>query len=114
MGFTSLLSKIGHVFGVVLGYAKPILKQVGEAIPGDDPAELLFNAISAAEAVGNIVLQQGGTKLDKLQLVLPYAKEVFRNSELLAGKEIADQALFAEGVQDVINGEVKILKAIKG
>jgi len=39
---------------------------------------------------------------------------VFRNSELLAGKEIADQALFAEGVQDVINGEVKILKAIKG
>ena len=114
MGFVSLLSKIGHVMAVVLGYAKPILQEVGRVIPGNDPAEQVFNAISAAEAVGVIVQQQGGTKLDKLQLVLPYAADVFKNSELLAGKEIADEALFTEGVQDVINGEVKILKAIKG
>lgn len=114
MKFRSLLDKIGRVVGVVLGYAKPILKGIGDILPGKDPAELVFNAISAAEAVGVIVLQQKGTKLDKLQLVLPYAAEIFKNSELLIGKEIVDEQLFLEGVRDVINGEVKILKAIKG
>jgi len=96
-----------------LKYAKPVVQAVGAAIPGRDPFEQVGELIGAAEGVGEIVKAQEGNKLDKLLLILPLAKAAIKSSELLSGHELIDEALFTEGVTEVINGEVKILKAFK-
>jgi hypothetical protein len=64
-----------------------------------------------AETVGEIVKQQGGTKLDKLALILPQVKEVLRNSEFFAGRELVDEGLFEQGAAELIDAEVKLYKA---
>ena len=113
MSLLSCLGKIGKGIWKGITYARPLAVAIGVAIPGPDPFENVANLIGTAEAVGEIVLAQGGTKLDKLTLILPKAKEAIRNSELLLHQELVDEALFTEGVSEVINGEVKILKAFK-
>jgi len=113
MSLLSFLGKVGKGLWTGLRYAKPVVQAVGAAIPGRDPFEEVGELLGTAEAVGEIVKAQGGTKLNKLLLILPQAKKIILNSELLSGHELVDEVLFTEGVTEVINGEVKILKAFK-
>ena len=113
MSLLSFLGKVGKGIWKGVTYARPVAAAVGVAIPGPDPFESVANLIGTAETVGEIVRAQGGTRLDKFALILPVAEEAIRNSELLMHRELVDEALFTEGVTDVVNGEVKILKAFK-
>ena len=113
MSLLSFLGKVGKGIWRGITYARPLAAAIGTVVPGQDPFESVANLIGTAEAVGEVVLAQGGTKLDKFKLTLPLAKEAIRNSELLLHRELVDEALFTEGVTDVINGEVKIFKSFK-
>lgn len=113
MSLLSFLGKVGKGLWMGLRYAKPVLQSVGAVIPGPDLFEEVAELLSTAEAVGEIVKAQGGTKLDKLLLILPQAKKAILSSELLSGHELLDEGLFTEGVAELISAEVKILKAFK-
>lgn len=72
----------------------------------------ITSIIGNAEAVGEIVKQQGGTKLDKLQLVLPQVEAIIKDSEVVAGRQIIDEALFAKAVQEYAQATVDLTKSL--
>lgn len=112
----SFLGKVGNVFKIALTglrQANPVLEMVGKAIPGPDPLEQVSAAITAAEAIGEIVKQQGGTKLDKFPLVLEQATAIFKQTELVAHREIADEDKFGLGVRQVVQGIYNIKDSLK-
>ena len=113
MSLLSFLGKVGKGIWKGIAYARPVAAAVGAVIPGPDPFEAVGNLLATAEGVGEIVKQQGGSKLDKLVLILPQVKEVIRNSEFFAKQELADEALFEQGAIELIGAEVKIYKAFK-
>jgi len=113
MSLLSFLGKVGKGIWKGIAYARPVAAAIGTAIPGPDPFEAVGNLLATAETVGEIVRQQGGTKLDKLALILPQVKEVLRNSEFFANRELVDEELFEQGATELINAEVKIYKAFK-
>jgi hypothetical protein len=68
----------------------------------------LTTAELTTEALG---IAQGGAA--KLQAVASQAAVWIKASELVAGRDIADEDLFAEGVQDVVDGLLKVQKSLK-
>lgn len=50
---------------------------------------------------------------DKLKNVLNEAVPLIRASELVAGKEIADEALFVSGCSSIVDGVVDVLNSLK-
>jgi len=113
MGARSILSKIGKGFLVGVGVARPIVAQVGASIPGPDIFDGIATILGVAEFCGEQVQAQTGTKLDKLQISLPQVEALIRGSELVARHDIADEALFSQGCQEVLEGVLKVTKSLK-
>jgi hypothetical protein len=113
MGFVNVLKKIGRGFLIGLRYAQPIVQQVGAALPGPDIFDGIAGVLGVAETVGDLVQQQTGTKLDKLQIALPQVETLIRASEIVSQHDIADEALFSAGCQQVLEGVLKVTKSLK-
>lgn len=111
MSLLSFLGKIGRGIWRGIAFARPLAAAIGTAIPRADPFESVANLIATAEAVGEIVKMQGGSKLNKLQLILPQAEVAIHNCELLAHRQVLDEILFMQGVRDLVEAEIKLLKA---
>lgn len=68
---------------------------------------LIAGQVSTIEVALN-----GKTGAEKFQALLPLVAQIIRTSELVSGKEIADEAKFQQGVQEVAQGVVDILNSI--
>ena len=113
MGLKNILSKIGKGFLIGVRFAQPVVQAVGAAIPGPDTFDGIAGVLGVAETVGDLVQQQTGTKLDKLQIALPQVETIIRASELVSRHDIADEALFSAGCQQVLEGVLKVTKSLK-
>ncbi len=113
MGWGDILKKIGK--GVLVGarYASPVVQTVGASIPGPDPFDGIAGILGTVELVGDLVQQQTGTKLDKIQIALPQVEAVIRSTELVRGHEIADEALFSQGSREILEGLLKVTKSLR-
>ena len=109
MSVLSVLAKIGKAILGVTPLVLPILRGTGSTLLAN-----IANLIGTAESVGELIKTQGGAKLDKFNAVLPAAKILIRESELVAGREVVDESLFTQGVGDIVNGIVRILKSVSG
>jgi hypothetical protein len=113
MGFVDVLKKIGKGFLVGVRFARPTLQAVGAAIPGPDAFDGIAGILGVVETVGDLVQQQTGSKLDKLQIALPQVEAIIRATEVVSHHDIADEALFSTGCQEVLEGVLKVTKSLK-
>jgi len=110
----NLLQKIAKKLWNALKYIGPLSATVGQVIPGPDPFEAVGNVILAAEAIGEIVKRQGGNKLDKMQEVLPQAMAIVKATEFVSKHEILDEERFEQGVRQLVEAELTIVRSLKG
>ena len=75
--------------------------------------EVIPLAVQVAEVLARLLRPGVKSGEFKLQAV----KEVVRNavlaSELVSGRDIVDDALFDQGITEITNGAVKVLKAVE-
>ena len=111
MGFKSFLSKIGAGAKWALGIAQQLpdnrFSSIAEGVLGK-----IAVAVSAAELTSDLLGAAKGGEA-KMGAVAPIAEVILRSSELVAGREIVDEAAFAEGARLVTEGVIKIQKSLK-
>lgn len=116
-GFTSLLKAIGQ--GVVKAFgifaSNPALQSVAAAyIPGAAPIlQPIIGIVAAVERAFAIAQPQGKSGPQKFQAALPLVEQVIRNSELVVGREIADEAMLTRGAGKILDGMVDVLNSLK-
>jgi hypothetical protein len=66
----------------------------------------------ANQAVTIETALEGKTGADKFAALLPLVAQIIRTSELVSGKEIADETKFQLGVSELAQGVVDILNSI--
>lgn len=113
----SLLSWLGRALHWLISPQAQPLVNAGTALAATlgvplDFLGALIKIVGNLEAIGEIVKAQGGTKLDKLNLALPQVEAVLKGSEIMAGREIIDEALFATAVQEYVQATVDFTKSI--
>ena len=87
----------------VLGVFLKILPGIFQVIP---------LAIAVAEAMGKLLKpgqKSGAEKLAAVKLVVRNALEA---SEILSGKQIVDERLLDQGIEEITNGAVKVMRAV--
>ena len=119
-GFISFLKKAGTllvntVSVIELGY--PILGRLlpknvqGEATTVVNDLELLAGEVTDVEAVAQAI-PSGLTGDQKFAAVLPKVARIIAQSSVMAGKKIADQALFQKAVNEYAQATVDMLNAL--
>lgn len=104
-----ILLKGALVASGVLSLVSPMLGSKVSAIIGKvvDDFTLIGNQVVTVEVALN-----GKTGAEKFAALLPLVAGIIRTSELVGGKEIANEDLFQKGVQEVAQGVVDILNAV--
>ena len=69
--------------------------------------------VQIAELAGRIFRPGEKTGPWKLQIVKQAVLQALEAAEILVGKDIVDQALLDEGITDIANGAVKVMKAVQ-
>jgi hypothetical protein len=124
MSFTSFLKTFAADLLKGISIASAVAQGVDPLISAANPAagKTLATVTSDLATIGNLAtlaetMAQAITSApagpQKLAAVLPYASTLIQQSELMAGKQIADESGFLAGVTQVINGVVAILNATK-
>lgn len=108
MNFLSVLSKIGKAVFVGVKAASPLITFL---LTGGALGKIAA-LVGTAERVGE-VLTGRGAGLAKAEALLPLSAEVISASEIVAGREIGDQALFLQGVLKIQDGTHDVLKSLK-
>jgi NADP-dependent 3-hydroxy acid dehydrogenase YdfG len=120
MGFGSFLKKFAadviNVAGVVSGigpiFAKALPAAAGQAVTtGINDFEQVATIVQTIE-VGAESLQPGMTDAQKVAAMTPSVAQVVLQSSILAGKKIANQALFTQGCQELSQGMQDIMNSI--
>jgi len=70
-------------------------------------------AVQVAEILGGLFKPGEKTGAQKLQAVRAVVKQAIQASELVAGKDIIDEQLLDQGIEEITNGAVKVLNAVK-
>jgi len=70
-------------------------------------------AVQVAELAGRIFRPGEKTGSWKLQIVKQAVLQALEAAEILVGKDIVDQALLDEGITEIANGAVKVMKAVQ-
>ena len=108
MSFFSVLSKIGKAVFVGVKAASPLIS----FLPAGGTFGKIAALVGTAERVGD-VLTGAGSGAMKAKALLPLSADVIATSEIVAGREIADQALFLRGVLKIQDGTHDVLKSLK-
>lgn len=109
MSFLSVLGKIGKAVFTGAKVASPIISQF---LPLGGTFAKVAAVVGVTERVGD-VLVGSGTGAQKAAAALPLTADIIKASEIVAGKEIADEALFLQGVQKIQEGTHDVLKSLK-
>jgi hypothetical protein len=111
------LGKIGVAVGKALPIAGPILAAV---IPGTKDDAVIAKATTTIDQVVGVIAQVEvmgqalalpGTQ--KLTAATPLVAQLLLRSSTLAGKEIADPALFTAGCEKIAAGTADVLNSLK-
>jgi hypothetical protein len=70
-------------------------------------------AVSIAETVSKILKPGQKTGAEKLIAVKQVVRNALVASELLSGKQIVDENLLDQGITEITNGAVKVMKAVE-
>ncbi len=104
-----LLLKGASIAAGIYPIVQPLLGSKAQAVGGTivNDLTLVANQVVTVETA-----LEGKTGADKFAALLPLVAGIIRTSELVSGKEIADEAKFQLGVQEVAQGVVDVLNSI--
>lgn len=114
----SFLKKLGQILVNLAGIAAgvgPIIAPFlgsGKAVVG--------TAVNDLTAIGSTIVQietafaaiPNSTGTQKLQAAIPLVGNIIKTSELVAGKKIANEALFTQAIQEYTQATVDLLNSI--
>jgi hypothetical protein len=72
-----------------------------------------LTVIGQLVAMIEAALQGAKSGAEKLAAVVPLVANVVRTSELVGGRHVADENLFIQGIQKMVNGVVDVLNSLK-
>lgn len=116
----TFLKKLGillvNAAGIAAGVGPIILPFLGSG----KAAQVGTTAVNDLTAIGSIVVQietafaglGNASGADKLKAALPLVGNIIKTSELVAGKKIANEALFTQAIQEYTQATVDLLNAI--
>ena len=114
----TFLKKLGQVLLNVAGIAIGLGPIVGPFL-GSQFGKIADTVINDLTSIGGIVTQvevigqaTGLTGTQKLQAALPLVSNIIKTSELVAGKKIADPAMFTKACQEFAQAAVDLLNSI--
>lgn len=116
MGWLKLIG-LGIVKGaqIFTGFSpmvKAHLSDKGDAVVDhfNDTLNQAAMIVVQVEAIGAALKLTGN---QKLEAATPLITQLILKSDLMIGKKIDNQALFTEGVQNIVDGVVKVLNSTK-
>jgi hypothetical protein len=113
----TFLKKLGQILAKVAGIAMGIGPIIVPFLGSGKAGQLTATTVNDLTLVGQAVLtietaMQGQAGTAKLAAVIPLVGNIIRTSELVAGKKIANEALFTQSVQEFAQATVDLLNAI--
>lgn len=118
----SFLKKLGNVLKIAINVAGvaagvgPILSPLLGSAAGK-VNQVITTANNDLTSIGSLVVMietalQGKPGVEKLQALIPLVKNIVATSELVAGKKIANEAMFEKGVEGLAQGVVDVLNSL--
>lgn len=112
------LKKIGQVLAAGIAVATglgPVLAQFFGAKGQTDASNVVNDLTQIGQVVisAEALIQTPGSGATKLQAATPLVANVVKTSELLAGKEIANETLFIQGCTEITAAVADILNSLK-
>lgn len=114
----TFLSKLAQIILSVSGIAQTIGPIIKPFLGSGEKAQYVTTVTNDLTAVGQVVLQaetllQGTKKgADRLAAAAPLVSNILKTSELIAGKKIADDALFSQAASKITSGVADLLNSI--
>ncbi len=103
-----------NIAGVAAGIGPIIAPYIGTKAAGVVGTVTNDLTLMAQQVVTIETALQGKTGADKLTALIPLVGGVLSTSELIAGKKIANEALYTKAVQEYAQASVDLLNAIHG
>lgn len=116
----SFLKKLGQMIvstaGIAAGVGPIILPFLGSS----ESAKVAGVAVNDLTAVASTIVQveavfatiPGSTGAQKLAAAIPLVGNIIRTSELVAGKKVADEALFTKAIEEYAQATVDLLNSL--
>jgi len=115
----TFLKKLGmilaNIAGVAAGIGPIIVPFLGSGKAGTVATTAVNDLTSIASLVTMIETAGAAAKLtgpQKLQAVIPLVGNIIKTSEMVAGKKIANEALFTQAIQEYAQATVDLLNSI--
>lgn len=113
----TFLKKLGQILAKAVGVATSVGPVVSPFLGAK--SAIAGTIVNDLTAIGQVVVSaealiQGDSKgTERLTSSAPLVANVVRTSELVSGHEIANEALFLEGCNDITSGTAKVLNSLK-
>jgi hypothetical protein len=115
-GVVTFLKKLGsiiiNVAGIAVGVGPLIAPFEGSAKGVIAKGVNDLTAIAQLVVIIEAAFPASGTGPAKLQALVPLVANIIKTSEVVSGKQIANEALFTQGATEVAQGIVDILNSI--
>lgn len=113
----SFLKKLGAFLAKAVMIASDVGPIIEPFLGSSKAATVATTAINDFTVLGQNVLTietalQGATGPAKLAALIPLETNIIKSSELVAGKKIANEALFTQACQEISQGVVDLLNSI--
>lgn len=112
----TFLKKLGEILAKGVAVA-PVVGRIvrpflGSAAGLEQTVENDLVAIGGVVVAGEAFLQEQGSGADRLRKSTPLVSNIVRTSELVAGKKIANEALFLQGCGKITDGTADVLNSL--
>ena len=115
----TFLKKLGTILANVAGIAIGVGPIIGPFLGSGKAAQMTGMVVNDLTSIGALIVQietmgaaVGLTGPQKLQAAIPLIGNIIKTSEMVAGKKIANEALFTQAVQEYAQATVDLLNSI--
>lgn len=116
----TFLKKLGQVLLNVVGVATGVGPLIVPFLGSGKTSQVAGTVVNDLTSIGQLVVQietafaavPNSTGAQKLQALIPLVSNVVKTSELVAGKKIANTALFTQACQEYAQATVDLLNSI--
>lgn len=116
----TFLKKLGTILANVAGIAIGVGPIIMPFLGSGKAAAVTGTAVNDLTSIGSIIVQietafaavPGSTGEQKLQASIPLIGNIIKTSEMVAGKKIANEAMFSQAVQEYAQATVDLLNSI--
>lgn len=117
-GVITFLKKLGSILVNVAGVAAGVGPLITPFLGSGAAKEAVSKGVNDLTAIAQlaVIIEAAfplpGQGVAKYQALVPLVANVLKTSELVTGKQIADEALFTKGAGEVAQGIVDVLNSI--